>query len=96
MDSHFEKSVYDNYVMSPRPPPMACKLKDSEKTSGCQIADIIRCRKRALELYMHPIAIFSPVDNIESVTLFNLADVIYVSKGQRSNSAWLELCYTQG
>ena len=48
--SHFEKSVYENYVMSERPPPMVYKPKECAEISGCQISDVIRCRKRALEL----------------------------------------------
>ena len=96
MASHFEKSVYENYVMSARPPPMVCKLKECEDANGCQISDVIRCRKRALELNTHKIAIFSPLDKIELVKDFMLGDVNFVSKAQRSNSQWLELCYTQG
>lgn len=74
---------------------MVFKLKEGE-ISGCQIADIVRCRKRALEANTHPIAIFSPLDKIKPVTDFELGDVNYISKGQRGNSAWLALCYTKG
>lgn len=94
MASHFEKSVYDNYVMSPRPPPMVYKLKECEEIRGCHIADVIRCRKRALEFNTHPIPVFSPLDKIEAITECTLGDVNFVSKTQRSNSACLELCYT--
>jgi hypothetical protein len=51
--SHFEKSVYDRYVMSERPPPMVFKLKECEDINNCQIADVIRCRKRALVMNTH-------------------------------------------
>ena len=87
MASHFEKSVYEHYVVSPRPPPMVCKLKECEDINECQISDVIRCRKRALEQNTHPIAIFSPMDKIEPITDFTLGDLNFVSKGQRSNSA---------
>ena len=96
MASHFEKSVYENYAMSPRPPSMVYKLKDCEEIQGCQISDVIRCRKRALEFNAHPIPIFSPLDYIEPITNFTLGDINFVSKAPRSNSSCLELCYTQG
>ena len=75
---------------------MVYKLKDCEEIQGCQISDVIRCRKRALEFNAHPIPIFSPLDYIEPITNFTLGDINFISKAPRSNSSRLELCYTQG
>ena len=61
MASHFEMSVYEAYVTRPRPPPMVHKLKECEEIEGCQIADVIRCRKRALEFNTLPIPIILPI-----------------------------------
>ena len=58
--SHFEKSVCESYVLSPRPPPMVYKLKECDDIQGCQIADVIRCRKRSLEFNTHDLPIFCP------------------------------------
>ena len=94
--SHFEKSVYDSYVLSPRPPPMVYRLKGCDDVAGCQIADIIRCRKRALEFNVHDIPIFCPLDSVEEVEGYCLGDVNFVVKPPRKSSATLEMCYTQG
>ena len=80
MASHFEKSVYDNYVMSHRPSPMVYSLKECAEIRGCQISDVIRCRKRALEFNTHQIPIFSPLDHIEPITHFTLGDINFISK----------------
>ena len=94
--SHFEKSVYEQYVMSKRPPPIVNKLKECDDIQGCQIADTIRCRRRALEFNSHDIPIFCPMDVIETVDDYTLGDINLVIKKQRLQSASLDLCYTQG
>jgi hypothetical protein len=35
--------------MSPRPPPLVYKAKEDAPVGECEIADVRRCRKRALE-----------------------------------------------
>ena len=51
--SHFEKGVWEDYVESKRPPPLVWKAKDCPNVLGCEIADVRRCRKRALEFNVH-------------------------------------------
>ena len=93
--SHFEKSVYDKYVGSERPPPLVYKLKEcAEELQHCEIADVIKCRRRALEFNRHDVPIFCPLDEIEEVHDSTLGDINYVSKPQRANSNNLELGYT--
>ena len=47
--SHFEKGVWEQCVESPRAPPLVWKAKECPDVLGCEIADVRRCRKRALE-----------------------------------------------
>ena len=94
--SHFEKSVWGQYVLSERPPPMVYKLKGVDSTTGCQIADVIRCRTRSLEHNAHIVPIFSPLDSIETLDDYTLGDLNFVAKTWRKTSNTLELCYTQG
>ena len=90
--SHFERSVYESYVLSPRPPPMVFKLKECDDIQGCQIADVIRCRKRSLEFNTHDIPIFCPLDALEEVEASSLGDINFVAKTPRKNGSTLELC----
>jgi hypothetical protein len=77
--SHFEQAVFENYVMSPRPPPLVWKAKAFQEIEGCKIVDVRRCRKRALEFNVHPIPVFCPLDDIQP-TDTSLGDIVYVSK----------------
>ncbi len=79
--SHFGRTVWDAYVLSPRPPPLVWKAKVGEDHIGCRIADVRRCRKRALE---YPVPVFSPLDDIQE-TGTTLGDVVFCSKAPKSS-----------
>ena len=62
LSSHFERGVWEDYVMSDRAPPLVYKNKvlcplDLPK---CEIVDVQRCRKNALFHNTHPIPLFCP------------------------------------
>ena len=78
--SKFEKSVYDTYVLSERLPPLVYQAHDVQNLSRCEIADVRRCRKRALEFCAHDIPIFSPLDQIEEVQDCTLGDLNFVTR----------------
>ena len=65
--SHFEKGVFERYVESPRPPPLVWRIKDVPDLPDLWIADVRRCRQRALLYCAHPVPVLSPLDNIEVV-----------------------------
>ena len=75
---------------------MVYQLKQPETRAALEIADVVRCRKRALEYNQYPIPIFSPLDAIEELNDGILGDVCFVAKPQRKVSASLEFCYTPG
>ena len=77
--SHFERRVWEAYVLSPRPPPLVWKAKPLEDVTGCRIADVRRCRKRALEFNTHEIPVFSPLDDTQP-TGHTLGDIVFASK----------------
>ena len=62
--SHFEKSVYEQYVESPRPPPLVHRQRALQTIAGLEIADVVRCRKNALEYNVHPLPVFCPLDAV--------------------------------
>ena len=59
---------------------------------GCRIADVRRCRFRALLLNSHPIPILSPLDNIEIFSLNVLGDLNFVTK--KATNFQAQLGYT--
>ncbi len=76
--SHFETTVWDAYVMSPRPPPLCWKAK-AGAVEGCRIADVRRCRKRALEHNIHEVPVFSPLDSVQPTDTV-LGDIVYCAR----------------
>ena len=73
--SHFERGVWENYVMSPRTPPLVYETKSDAPVAECEIADVRRCRKRALEYNVHPIPVFCPLDEIKERVSPELGDL---------------------
>ncbi len=65
--SHFERGAWDSYVESPRVPPLVWKHWGARGEEGLQIADAIRCRKRALEFSAHELPVFCPLDDVQEV-----------------------------
>ena len=58
--SSFCPRAWEQYVFSPRPPPLVYRVRAlPESLAGFEIADVRRCRKRALELCAHPLPIGS-------------------------------------
>ena len=46
--SHVDRHVWDEYVTSPRPPPLIYKNEQVDRLVSCRIADVVRCRYRPL------------------------------------------------
>ncbi|MCP3955732.1 MAG: hypothetical protein GY697_26485, partial [Desulfobacterales bacterium] len=67
-------------MLSPRPPPLVHKARALESLAGCEIVDVIRCRKRALEFCVHDLPVFCPLDDIQARTERVLGDVNFVDK----------------
>ena len=65
--------------MSPRPPPLCWKAKTVGDIAGCRIADVRRCRKRALEHNIHEVPVFSPLDSVQPTDSV-LGDIVYCSR----------------
>ncbi len=78
--SHLEKRVWEQYVLSPRPPPLVYKLREVKGLAGLEIADVRRCRKRALEFNVHPLPVFCPLDDIKARVEPILGDLNFVTK----------------
>ena len=90
--SHVDRHVWDEYVMSEHPPPLVYKFKEvGEDLTGCRIADVRRCRFRALLLNVHPIPVLSPLDNIEKCDC-TLGDLNFVTR--RATTFQAQLGYT--
>ena len=92
--SQFERGVWEQYVDSPRPPPLVWRYKACGDVAGCEIADVRRCRKRALEFNVHPVPVFSPLDRAEPVQDCVLGDINYVDRPQ--TDVVRQLGYTPG
>ncbi len=80
--SHFEKVTWDQYVASPRPPPLAYRVKQvpDEFPPGFEIADVRRCRKNTLEYCTHPLPVFCPLDDVKRRAEPVLGDLNFVTK----------------
>ena len=63
--SSLSKSAWDQYVESERLPALVLKHKEVASNTHYRVADVIRCRRRALQLSAHRIPIFSALDNVE-------------------------------
>lgn len=77
--SHFEREVWEQYVMSPRPPPLIAKLRNGSP-DDLEVADVIRCRRSALLYNVHPLPIFCPLDDIQVRTKPELGDLVFSTK----------------
>ena len=80
LESNLDAHVWEQYVKSERLPPLIYKNEQRENPSACMIADVIRCRMRALLLNVHPIPVFSPLDTIVPVNDHVLGDLNYVTR----------------
>jgi hypothetical protein len=67
-------------VLSPRPPPLVYRVRAlPESLDGFEIADVVRCRKRALELCAHPLPMFCVLDQIRERTEPELGDLCFLT-----------------
>ena len=82
--SHFEKRAWGNCVLSERPPPLVYKAKELEDVTGCEIADVRRCRRNALLYKVHAIPCFCPLGAIQERKGHELGDLNFVNKTYRS------------
>ena len=74
--SSFDPRAWNQYVLSPRPPPLVYRVRAlPESLSGFEIADVVRCRKRALELSAHELPMFCALDQIRERTEPELGDL---------------------
>ena len=80
MESNVDQHVWEHYVKSERIPPLIFKNEQCENPAACMIADVRRCRMRALLLNVHPIPVFSPLDNIEVLDDDVLGDLNFVTR----------------
>jgi hypothetical protein len=91
--SHFELGVWEGYVESERPPPLVYRHKSAEEgEGGLMVADVVRCRKRALEFSAHELPVFCPFDDIQPVADCALGDLNFVTK--RASNFITQLGYT--
>ena len=79
LSSHFNATVWRDYVKSDRPPPLVHRNKKVDSLEGLRIADVRRCRKRALELNVHEVPAFCPLDDVQVLNDYTLGDINYVS-----------------
>ena len=77
LTSHFNQHVWNQYVLTSRPPPLVHRLKTVNEIENLSIADVVRCRKRALEHNCHEIPVFCPLDDIEPVNDCQLGDIMF-------------------
>ena len=94
LSSHFEKVVWDQYVLTPRSPPLVYKAKELDVAgiAGCEIVDVRRCRMNALLNNSHEIHMFCPLDSIVERTSLELGDLCFVTK--KYTSCITQLGYT--
>ena len=77
LTSHFNQHVWNQYVLTARPPPLVHKVKTVDDIDNLSMCDVIRCRKRALEHNCHEVSVFCPLDDIELVNDCQLGDIMF-------------------
>ena len=78
LESRFSRRAYEQYVESPRLPPLVFKLNSHKPDHICHGIDVARCRKNGLAHAKFPAPIFCPKDNVEQAREGHLADLTYV------------------
>ncbi|HSG20437.1 MAG TPA: hypothetical protein VLA31_06670, partial [Burkholderiaceae bacterium] len=94
LGSSFELTVWKQYVESPRPPPLVYRVRalPEQLEENFLIADVQRCRKRALELSAHDLPMFCVLDQIVERMEPELGDVCFVTA--RYKNCVTQLGYT--
>ena len=80
LESNVDEHVWTHYVKSERLPPLILKNELCETPAVCMIADVVRCRMRALLLNVHPIPVLCPCDNIQILDDYTLGDLNFVTR----------------
>ena len=86
LESRFSRRAYEQYVESPRLPPLVFKLNSHKPDHVCHGIDVVRCRKNALAHAKFPAPIFCPKDNVQQAREGHLADLTYVKL--REHGRW--------
>ena len=87
LESRFSRRAYEQqYVESPRLPPLVFKLNSHKPDHICHGIDVVRCRKNGLAHAKFPAPIFCPKDNVEQAREGHLADLTYVTL--REDGRW--------
>ena len=102
LSSHFSEYVWQHYVMSPRSPPLVHRLKAVSDIENLSIADVRRCRKRALEFNVHCVPVVAPTDDIEP-TCYALGDLMFCTKAYKccvrqygyTGPGWMHRCQAE-
>ena len=91
LTSRFSKTVWENYVLSARPPAICYRPHSwgedlPEKAAEIIEIDVKRCRRNALSFASHDFSVFCPLDNVEVSTQCELGDFSFVDvkPGKRS------------
>ena len=73
--------VWGTYVKAARPPPLVHHFEDvPEDLNSLRIADVIRCRRRALEFSEHELPVFCVYDDWVARTEPELGDINFVTR----------------
>ena len=80
LESNVDEHAWEHYVKSERLPPLIFKNEQCENPTSCMIADVRRCRMRALLMNVHPIGVLSPLDSIMPMNDHVLGDLNFVTR----------------
>ncbi len=84
--SRFSLSTWNNYVATPRPPPLVWNPREFKDDESSFEIDVRRCRRNAMAFSAHDFPIFSPFDNVKPSVDGVLCDFTFVKLkvGRRS------------
>ena len=93
LESRFSAHAWENYVLSPRPPPLVFEAHKLDEDQQLLEIDVRRCRRNALAKSPYPWPIFCPYDSIRPAVPGELCDFSYVSLAQGRRSRLSVLPY---
>ena len=76
-------------MLSKRTPSLVHEVQQADSAAGLTIADVRRCRKRALEYNAHEVPVFSPLDDVQRVQDYTLGDLNFVTRAPKNLVAQL-------
>ena len=86
LESTFSLPVWQEYVLSPRPPPVVTWLHAWGNEEESFELDVCRCRRNALACSAHHFSVFSPLDSVVPSQEGILGDFSFVSLHVKSRS----------